>query len=111
MKHITQTRTALLLAACVLLSAGYVAGQQADRLSIRISRSLLDTTDENTAAYTAAIKTAAKDPAQVSEVIRVAYSFPQHSSKVLGSLQVEQNAVIIEQNKRIIELLEQQARK
>lgn len=106
MKHTTKTRTIVFLIAGLIASAGYVVAQVEPRLSIKITHSLLDSGNAGADAYAAHIKATAENPAQVSEALRVARAFPQHAPLVLLSLQVEQNAVLIEQNKRIIALLE-----
>lgn len=114
MKTFNRKTAGLVAIGSVLLSAGYVAGQQSDRLSIKLVSALVSRGDAGTAEYSRLIKEAANNPEQVSEVLSVAYSFnerPAYSTVVLQSLQAEQNGVLIQQNKRIIELLEQQAGK
>lgn len=111
MKHFNRRTSLGLVVVLAATGGGYVAGQQSDSLGSTLSRALYATPREGEKPYLDSIQSAAKDPSQVSEVVRVAFSFPQHAPRVLQSLQVEQNAVLIEQNKRIIELLEGQSKK
>lgn len=110
MKHLS--KIAAILAGVVGLSVGYAAGQQEQTETQNlITRTLGRGGEGKGQRVSDELQKVARDPQLTKQVAALALDWDKRAAPtetMLSTLQIQQNARIIEQNDRIIQLLEQQ---